>query len=102
MDRIVRPPMTILPESALVPDKNLSRTPPTHFTHEVVNKQPYYFSKPQSAEQPIGFLSVGDKLLLVSHDGGEYLHAEDARGLLLVTAFAGLKSLDDTKSKRSH
>jgi hypothetical protein len=92
MDRMRRPKATILPDSALVPEKNL-QPPPTEFTHEVIADQPYYYSSPQQATPPDGTFPAGTKVKLLAHDRGPMCQVLDARGLCVTTACSGLRPL---------
>ena len=89
MDRMRRPKATVLPDSALVPEKNL-QPPPTEFSHEVIADQPYYYSSPQQATSPDGMFPAGTKVKLLAHNGGPMCRVVDARGLCVWTAFSGL------------
>lgn len=92
MDRMLRPKATVLPESAVVPERNLVQ-PPTEFTHEVVAEQPYYYSRPQPNTPPDGKFSAGTRVKLSAHKSGPYCEVVDARGLRVTTAFKGLRPL---------
>jgi hypothetical protein len=93
MGRITRPKMVVLPDSAIVSARNILDSPPSHFSHRVTKPQPYYFRKPRKATSPAGEFAAGDKLLLLSHDGGELCRVADANGLVVFTAFATLDPL---------
>jgi hypothetical protein len=93
MDRIIRPPMTVLPDSAQVPEQNLVQPAPTHFSHKVVKEQPFYYTLPGRGSPPAGVFPSGTQVLLNSHDGGALCHVADARGLLVVTRHDGLEKL---------
>ena len=93
MDHMLRPKATVLPESALVPDRNIMQPPPTQFTHEVVAEQPYYYVNPHQATPPEGRFPTGTKLVLLTHDGGPVCQVIDGRGLCVATAFDGLRPL---------
>jgi hypothetical protein len=90
MDRMRRPKATVLPDSALVPEKNL-QPPPTEFTHEVISDQPYYYSS--RVKSPDGTLPAGTKVKLLAHGGGPMCQVVDARGLSVTTACSGLRPL---------
>ena len=92
MDRVRRPKATVLPDSALVPEKNL-QPPPTAFTHEVTTDQPYYYNSPQQATPPDGRFPAGTKVKLLTRDGGPMCQVVDARGLCVMTAWSGLRAL---------
>jgi len=85
--------MTILPESALVPDKNIISPSPNQFTHEVNESQPFYFTDVQEGGPPNGQLEVGTKVILLVYDGGYYCRVADGRGLYVQTKFSGLRKL---------
>ena len=93
MDRMTRPKAEVLPDSALVPEANLLDAPPAHFTHEVVRKQPYFYSSPIQDAPPDGSYPAGAKVLLLTHDGGPMCRVADARGVCAMTAFSGLRPL---------
>ncbi len=93
MDHMLRPKATVLPESAMVPDRNILQPPPTQFTHEIIAEQPYYFTSPQQAAPPEGKFPAGTKLLLLSHGKGPMCEVADGQGLRVATAFDGLRSL---------
>ena len=89
---MLRPKARVLPESALVPEKNL-KPRPTEFTHEVIAEQPYYYIGPQQGSPPEGTLPAGTKVKLHAHDGGPMCQVVDARGLCVTTAYSGLRPL---------
>ena len=93
MDRITRPKPQVLPDSALVPKANLLDPPPTHFTHQVARKQPYFYIGPNQDAPPEGSFPAGAKVLLLTHDGGPMCRVADARGVCAMTAFSGLRPL---------
>jgi hypothetical protein len=99
MGEIIRPKPTVLPDSALVPDRNIVRPPPTKFTHEVVSKQPYYYIGPQQSAPPEGSFPAGTKLKVLGDDGEAMCQVVDARGLSVVTARKGLRRLRARKGK---
>ena len=92
MDHVLRPKAVVLPDSAMVPERNL-KPPPTQFTHEVIAEQPYYFIGPQQAAPPEGMFAAGTKVKLHAHDGGPVCQVVDARGLCVATACSGLRPL---------
>ena len=92
MDHMRRPKATVLPDSALVPERN-RKPPPTRFTHEVIAGQPYYYIGPQQAAPPEGTFAAGTQVKLHAHDGGPVCQVVDARGLCVATAFSGLRPL---------
>lgn len=93
MKRIIRPPVSVLPASALVPEKNLITPPPNQFTHEVVRKLAFYYGDAQKNQQPDGYVEKGNKVVLLVHDGGEHCRVADGRGLYVEVEYAGLRKL---------
>jgi hypothetical protein len=94
MEHFNRPKMTVLPESAVVPDANLVQPPPTQFTHEVTTEQPYYYSPPKHASVPDGSFSAGTKVVKLTDDDGPLCRVVDGRGLQAVTASVGLRPIE--------
>ena len=92
MNHMRRPKATVLPDAALVPDRNL-RPPPTQFTHKVIAEQPYYYIGPQQAAPPEGTFPAGTEVKLYAHGGGPVCQVVDGRGLCVATAFSGLRPL---------
>ena len=91
MDRMIRPKATVLPESALVPDNKIIELPPNQFTYEVVAEQPYYYNAPDQAAPQEGKFAAGTKVVLLKHDGGAVCQVVDGQGLVVATAFDGLR-----------
>jgi hypothetical protein len=90
---MIRPPMTVLPDSAVVPKRNRILPAPNHFTHEIVAMQPYYYALPGKNSPPDGEFSAGTKVVLLARGRGPYCHVADERGLYVATAFGGLRKL---------
>ncbi len=95
MDHMLRPKLTVLPDSAQLPDRNRIQPPPNQFTHEVRAEQSYYYIGPHEGAQPEGKFPAGAKVVLMTHDGGPMCRVADGRGLYVTTAFDGLRRLDD-------
>jgi len=91
VNRVIRPKASVLPESALVPDKKIIEPPPNQFTHEVVAEQPYYYNAPAQATPQEGRFPAGTKVVLLRHDGGPVCQVADGRGLVVATAYDGLR-----------
>lgn len=91
MDRVRRPKATVLSDSALVPQKNLE-APPSHFTHEVIAEQPYYYTARLPAASA-GMFAAGTKVKLHGKASGQMCRVVDARGLRVMTACRGLRPL---------
>jgi hypothetical protein len=93
MEGIIRPESNILPESALIPARNLISPPPNQFTHEVARPLPFYYDTTRQASTPDGHFPAGTKVLLVACDTGDYCRVADARGLYVEVERAGLTKL---------
>ncbi len=93
--RFLRPGMTELPRSAVIPEGNLLDPAPDRLTHEIVRDEPYYYYGPAaSAAAPDGVFPAGTKVLLVEQDArGERCKVADARGLCVEVSCAGLRPL---------
>jgi len=102
MGDMLRPKPTVLPDSALVPDRNIVKPPPTKFTHELIREQPYYYIGPQQAAPPDGSFAAGTRLKLLADEGEAMCQVVDCRGLSVVTASKGLRPLRaGTRRKRA-
>jgi hypothetical protein len=88
-----RPKMSVLPDSAVVPDENML-PPPKKFTHLVVAEQPYFYSDAPKPATPAGTFAAGTRVLLSSHDDGAMCRVVDERGLHVFTACDGLQRID--------
>lgn len=88
---MLRPEAEVLSDAALVPDQYLIKPPPTHFTHEIVKSQPYYYG--ETRDTPAGEFAAGTRVQLKSYDGGAYCRVVDEQGLYVDTAYDGLRSL---------
>lgn len=93
MTEIRRPEVVVLPEGALVPETNVISPAPNHFTHEVIQTQPFYFAYPLSEASAVSVFVPGTKVNLLFSDESEMCRVADARGLYVVTACAGLSPL---------
>lgn len=84
MDRMLRPKMQVLPDSAMAE---------TVVTHTVSGEQPYYLKRPGKKSEPAGKLPAGSKVRLVQKGRGEMRLVEDTAGRRIFTAFAGLRPI---------
>ena len=90
--------MTVLPESAAIPSRNVIQPPPNQFTHEVRTEQPYYYVGSQQAAPPEGTFPAGTKVILLSRTESE-CYVADARGLYVATACKGLRRIQESRRK---
>jgi len=93
MEGFERPTATVLPDSSLVPPKKLIWPPPNKFTHEVIERQSFYFTYQGPDTTPNGMFEVGAKVVLIAHDFGEMCNVIDNRGLYVETRLQGLRPL---------
>ena len=101
MGQMIRPKATVLPESALVPERNLIQPPPNQFTHEVISEQPYYYKDPEPTDSPDGVLKAGTKVVLLLHKGGGLCRVATEQGLHVVTAVEGLHPIRRRRVNKS-
>lgn len=93
MEGFIRPDAVVLPESAVVPDKNIITPAPNQFTHELTRPQPFYFDGAQQGRPSDGELPEGAKVVLLLHDGGSYCRVADERGLYVEIEHDALKRI---------
>lgn len=94
MRGFVRPDPVVLPESAVVPARNVIRPAPNQFTHELTRPAPFYFDGAQQGGPPDGELPAGTKVvLLVRHDDDTRCRVADARALYVEVEFDALRKL---------
>lgn len=93
MEGFIRPDAVVLPESAVVPDKNIITPAPNQFTHELTRPQPFYFDGAPQGRPPDGELTEGAKVVLLVHDGGSYCRVSDGRGLYVEIEYDALKRI---------
>ena len=91
---MTRPEVIILPEGAVVPKTSVISPAPNQFTHEVTQGQPFFFSDNPAEGSPNGEFKPGTRVNLLYHDGGEMCRVVDGRGLYVLTACAGLRSIE--------
>ncbi len=93
MKGFTRPKMSVLSDSAVVPDENML-PPPKKFTHLIKAEQPYFYSDAAKPAKPDGKFAAGTRVLLSSHEGGGICRVVDERGLHVFTAWEGLQRID--------
>jgi hypothetical protein len=89
---MLRPETHVLGEEAIVPDVNVLRPPPNHFTHEVTVDEPYRFDRPKESPEPDGVLRAGTRVLLVV-DGPDRCRVADATGIYVEVSRGSLREL---------
>jgi hypothetical protein len=93
MEGFIRPEAVVLPENAVVPDKNSISPAPNQFTHELTRPAPFYFDGAQEGREPDGQLPQGTKVVLLVYDGGSYCRVADGQGLYVELEYGALKRL---------
>jgi hypothetical protein len=91
---VLRPESHVLSDNALVPDQNIVRPPPNHFTHELLVDEPYRLDRPQPAGEPDGVLAAGT-LVVVLVQGPDRSRVVDGQGLYVEVRRASLRKLPD-------
>lgn len=79
MEGMKRPPVDVLPDSALVPERNRVTPPPDHFTHQLSRAAPFWYHD-AGTRPPDGELAAGTPVL-VARRAGEHWWVIDGRGL---------------------
>jgi hypothetical protein len=92
MEGVIRPEAVVLPENAVVPDKNLISPAPNKFTHQLIRSQPYYFSEARQGRPPDGEFPAGTKVVLLVHDR-PFCRVVDGQGLYVQVGCDSLKKL---------
>ena len=89
--RMLRPRKVVVASSALVPEQNYVRPSPNHFTHEVRDRQPYYYGA-KAGPRADGEFLPGAKVVLMVYRGGQMCRVIDSRGLYVLTRYSGLRA----------
>jgi hypothetical protein len=90
MGKFLRPKAEVLPDNAIVPEKNLISPAPNQFTHELTRPEPYYYSSAQR-RPPDGEFPAGTRVVLVHR--GDRCRVVDGRGIYAEIDCGGLKKL---------
>ena len=90
---IRRPEADVLPDGALVPDRNLIAPAPNQFTHELVRPQSFRFDGVSDGAPPSGQLAAGTPVVLLVHDGGPRCRVADGRGVYVEIEYDSLRRL---------
>jgi hypothetical protein len=84
MGEVSRPKPEILPASAIIPSANLIAPAPNQFTHELVQRAPFYYSDAGEDRAPDGMFERGTPVVLLHSDDGGRCYVADGRGLYVV------------------
>lgn len=93
MKGFVRPNAVVLPDSAVVPDRNIITPAPNRFTHELTREQPIYFDRAPQGRPPDGEFTAGTQVVLLVYEGGTHCRVADARGLYVEIEYDALRAL---------
>lgn len=95
MPVIIRPPATVLPPEAELPERNYLRPAPNVFSHELAVGQPYYHDEPlAAAHSPAGGWAAGTPLLVLRVlEEPDCCWVADGSGRYVVTPRPGLRRL---------
>jgi hypothetical protein len=94
MKGFLRPPAEVLPENAVVPDRNLIVPAPNTFTHTLAGDQPFSYTNLEETAVPDGELTAGTLVVLLVYDGGRFCRVVDGRGLYVEIEHKNLKQLE--------
>ena len=81
---------------ALIPERNLVRPAPNHFTHELVVDEPYHFHRPDQLDEPDGVLPARTQVALLA-EGDERSRVVAGNGLYVEVrraSCAGFQTVD--------
>ena len=95
---MLRPPAEVLDKKALIPERNLVRPPPNHFTHELVVDEPYHFDRPDQPDEPDepdGVLPARTQVALLV-EGDERCRVVAGNGLYVEVRRTSLRKLPDS------
>jgi hypothetical protein len=92
---MLRPPAVVLDKKALIPERNLVRPAPNHFTHELVVDEPYHFDRPDQLDEPDGVLPARTQVALLVV-GDERCRVVAGNGLYVEVRRASLRKLPDS------
>jgi hypothetical protein len=91
---VLRPEPVVLGDEALVPERNVIRPPPNHFTHELIVDEPYRFDRPEGTGEPDGVLPAGTPVVLLV-DSPDRCRVVDGSGLYVEVRRGSLRKLPD-------
>lgn len=88
-----RPPIQVLGDEALVPERNRMGSPPDTFTHRVELAQAFYYDLPVGSRGPDGTLHADAQVKLLHEAADGYCWVVDEAGIRVATKRAGLVPL---------
>lgn len=91
---MLRPEAFVLADDALIPERNVVRPAPSHFTHELAVDEPFRFDRPERAGEPDGVLPAGTPVVLLV-EGPDRCRVVDGKGLYVEVRRASLRKLPD-------
>ena len=94
MEGFLRPPVEVLPQNAVVPDRNLIVPAPNTFTHTLASDQPFSYTTLDRTAVPDGELAAGTPVVLMVYDGGRFCRVVDGRGLYVEIEHKSLEPLE--------
>jgi hypothetical protein len=89
---MLRPPAVVLDKKALIPERNLVRPAPNHFTHELVVDEPYHFDRVNQLDEPDGVLPARTRVAVLV-EGDERCRVVAGNGLYVEVRRASLRKL---------
>ena len=91
MEGMLRPDVVVLPDSAQIPARDLIVPPPTEFTHQLHEAQPFRYASRRSETRQDGVLAAGARVVFVAQLGDESCVVIDERGLRVEIDPAALR-----------
>jgi hypothetical protein len=90
---VLRPDPMVLAEEALIPEHNLVDPPPTRFTHQLTEDEPYRYDRPgRRRSEPDGVLPAGTAVVLMI-EGERRSRVVDGEGRYVEVGTANLREL---------
>jgi hypothetical protein len=91
--RVLRPEVHVLDRSAMVPERNIVRPPPEHFTHELAVDEPFHLDRDVRRGEPDGILRAGTRVVVVA-TAEDRCRVVDGRGLTVDVRRSSLRAID--------
>jgi len=90
---MIRPAASVLPDDALVPDRNTVFPAPNVFTHTMTRSSSYWFGSADRDGRPAGELAAGARVVLLVDEGDGRCRVVDERGLYVQVSRADVAPL---------
>jgi hypothetical protein len=91
---VLRPEASVLGDEALIPERNMIRPAPNHFSHELVVDEPFRLDRAERGGDPDGVLAAGTPVVVLV-EGDERCRVVDGTGLYVDVRRTSLRRLPD-------